>query len=159
MKATLITQRILRGNSYPFVTNYITDIPIEIDFEEAEDRVIKLCAEQLPELQPDVDIELERNGMMGYWCFTVATQLENKKFTVEMQEESPAQKKNRLLKIAVNWYTKFGVEEYENNWDITDVKERDHGNTILITLTDEVSGQPMFEVLKKSATGWTWVRQ
>lgn len=159
MKATLITQRILKGDSFPFITNYITDIPIETDYEEVEDRVLQLCAEQLTELQPDIDVSLERNGMMGYWCFTVATKLENKKFAVEMWEESPAEKQNRLRKIAVNWFSKLGIEEFGTSWDITDVQERDHGNTVRITLVDEISQQPVVEVLKKSAKGWLWVRE
>jgi hypothetical protein len=63
-------------------TSYITDIPIEELTDVAERKIEDFVLNNIGEA---MDIMLERNGMLGYWQFTVVTTWEVTNFDIETE--------------------------------------------------------------------------
>lgn len=96
MKAKMLNQVVQRGRDKSskwekrrnldknlWSTAYITDIPIQTLTDIAEQKIedfIDLCFKIDDEL---IDLTLERNGMLGFWQFTIITTCEIIDFEIE----------------------------------------------------------------------------
>lgn len=73
-----------RNESAVWHTSYITDIPISTPADEADRRIMDaLVTYNLAETKQNRDkiyhyaaYTIERNGMLGFWCFTLETEHE-----------------------------------------------------------------------------------
>lgn len=170
MKAKMLNQLIQRGKEkltkYEkrsgrdldkdiWSTVYITDIPIQTLTDEAILMIHDFIEKHLDD--KDVkDFTVERNGMLGFWQFTVLTFKEVTDF--DIVEETEEERKARLMPIAEKWWEQLGSisDKYQGyDWWIADVDEEDDGNTMYIAMRCDFGGYS--ETLRRNDKGgWTW---
>lgn len=171
MKAKMLNQLIQRGKEkltkYEkrsgrdldkdiWSTVYITDIPMQTLTDEAVLLIHNFIERHFDD--KDVkDFTLERNGMLGFWQFTVMTFQEVTDF--DIVEETAEERRARLMPIAEQWWEQLGSisDKYQSyDWWIDDVTEKDDGNTLYIAMRCDVGGYN--ETLKRNSKGeWMWV--
>lgn len=136
-------------------TVYITDIPVQT----LTDDVIVMIQNFILQHFDDKDVKdftIERNGMLGFWEFTVITFVEVTEF--DITEETDEERKARLMPIAEQWWEKLGSldDKYsDDEWWIDDITEKDGGKTLLITMMCSVG--VYLETLTLNERGqWVW---
>lgn len=140
-------------------TVYITDIPIQTLTAEAISKIKKFTDTHLGNKEMR-DFTVERNGMLGFWQFTVITFEEVIEF--DIVEETDEERKARLMPIAEEWWEKEGQFDNDyadggNDWRVEYIEESDDGNTLEIQMTCD--GSWWWETLKKTDNGWKRERQ
>ena len=172
MKAKMLNQLFQRGKETHkkaekardldkdiWSTVYITDIPIQTLTDEAWESVKDFIERHFADFT-DREIEdtftMERNGMLGFWQFTVLTVREVTE--VDIVEETAEERKARLMPIAEKWWEQLGSisDKYQGyDWWIADVDEEDNGNTMYIVMRCDFGGYR--ETLRRNDKGgWTW---
>lgn len=170
MKAKMLNQLIQRGKENLkkwekksgreldkdiWSTVYITDIPIQILTDEAVTMINDFIERHFKDKEVK-DFTVERNGMLGFWQFTVMTFKEVTEFDIE--EETDEERRARLMPIAEQWWDKLGSlsDKYQSyDWRVHDVTEENGGNRIVIQMWCDFGGYT--EILERNDKGgWTW---
>lgn len=131
-------------------TSYITDIVISTCTKDAVSQIKAFIARQFGDV---LDIAFERNGMTGFWQFTIISDFEVMDF--DIAEETPQEVTERLMPIAEQWFMQQGIDEYGSDWEIDDIIEKDSGNTIWINLKCD-NGIDTAVLIKKENGEWQW---
>lgn len=131
-------------------TVYITDIPIQILTKEATVTIQDFIDRHFDDKEVE-DFTMERNGMLGFWQFTVITFQEVTEF--DITEEPDKEHKAELMQTAEDWWEQDGSEsdKYKGlDWWIKDVKELENGNRIDILLECEFGTQTETVITKEN---------
>ena len=128
-------------------TVYITDMPIQTLTETAYSKIDAFLKEILIDSEIK-DFAIERNGMLGFWQFTVMTYKEVTKF--DITDELDEQIQEQYKKIAYRWLEQYGYDKYGDDISITKLSFKK--DFIEITISNENSGSTV--ILKKLSGEW-----
>ena len=135
-----MTNQIITADEYGmcFLTTYVTNIDIlEFRAERAKKLINEFCTRHFKNNDiPIFDTKYEKNGIIGFWQFTVQTYREITEYNII--EETSEQVKERLLHIAQEWYEQEGYANYPAEMTITKVEEVEGG--IRVTLFGDCGG-------------------
>lgn len=129
-------------------TSYISDIPISTCTKDATSQIKAFISRQFGDA---LDIAFERNGMTGFWQFTIISDYEVMDF--DIAEETPVTE--QLMPIAEQWFMQQGISEYGSDWEIDSIIEKDSGNTMWINLKCN-NGIDTVVLAKNSNGEWEW---
>lgn len=132
-------------------TVYITDMPIQILTETAYSRINVFLARTL-ESSDIKEFSIERNGMLGFWQFTVMTYKEVTKF--DITDEVDDKTKQEYENMAYHWLKTTGYDKYGDDIEIRDLQFRK--NLIQITLANENSGFTVIMKQDESSGKWKY---
>lgn len=131
-------------------TSYITDIVISTCTKDAVSQIKAFISRQFGDA---LDVSFERNGMTGFWQFTIISDFEVMDF--DIAEETPKEVTERLMQIAEQWFMQQGICEYGSDWEIDGIIEKDSGNTMWINLKCN-NGIDTVVLAKNSNGEWEW---
>lgn len=149
MKAKMLNQIVQRGKEKTtkyerkrnldkdlWSTSYVTNIKIDVMTDDAEQTIENFCEKHFGD-KNIFDVTIERNGMLGFWQFTIITAKENTDF--EIIEETEEQVTERLMAVVQNWYDKKGYQNYEYDMYIDKIEELSDNKLKVYLKAEDVS--------------------